>query len=319
MPPRTLDPRIPVDVEHVVLALLVKGDHRIASAAAVRAMLKQIAGGERVTDPRVMVPVPATLPLPGTEYVPQVPPTVPLAPTPPVVRAPPLPSQTGRKSRLGWWLGGGAVAAGGIAIGAWAVLHAPAPAAPGARFAIVAGAQHSCVLGSDRKAACWGDNEAGQTTAPAQPFVQITAGSYHTCGLREDHTVVCWGIDSDGRGRLSGTFSRIAAGGYHTCGLVRDGTIVCNGDNKDGQATAPEGRFVDVGAGTYDSCGVRTPTAQSNAGDARRPARRHRPAGSRAWPSASGSRVRCARPGRSRAGVRTRPGRRTRARARSPS
>jgi alpha-tubulin suppressor-like RCC1 family protein len=135
---------------------------------------------------------------------------------------------------------------------------------------ITAGIWHTCALGSDAKAYCWGNDQFGQlgngstlTLDQHSPFPvempagvsfsSITAGSYHTCALGSDASAYCWG--SDGAGRLGNgdtltlpqdspslvdmptgvTFSSITAGFGHTCALGSDDRAYCWGGDSSGQ------------------------------------------------------------------------------------
>ena len=78
---------------------------------------------------------------------------------------------------------------------------------------ISAGGEHTCALGSDHKAYCWGKNDRGQlgnnsTTNSLVPvaivqgaiptgvkLTQITAGGAHTCALGSNNRVYCWGLN----------------------------------------------------------------------------------------------------------------------------
>jgi alpha-tubulin suppressor-like RCC1 family protein len=86
---------------------------------------------------------------------------------------------------------------------------------PTAATAVAAGASHSCALGRDGQAWCWGLNDHGQTggrrlaaaTAPAPVskdvrFRTLAAGGDHTCAIGIDDALFCWG--SDARGALRG-------------------------------------------------------------------------------------------------------------------
>ena len=138
---------------------------------------------------------------------------------------------------------------------------------------ISTGVNHTCGLGSDGNAYCWGDNGGGRlgtgddTASSNLPklvvqgdrvagvtFSSIFPGFYHTCGLDSDGNAYCWGDNSYGqlgtgddttsynlpklvvRGdRGSGvTFSSISTGFYHTCGLGSDGNAYCWGYNGQG-------------------------------------------------------------------------------------
>ena len=58
---------------------------------------------------------------------------------------------------------------------------------------------------------------------------------------------------------LSGErFVEVAAGGFHSCGIRTDGTVVCWGANWEGQADPPQGEFTVLSSGWDHSCGIRT-------------------------------------------------------------
>ena len=54
-----------------------------------------------------------------------------------------------------------------------------------------------------------------------------------------------------------GRFTQVAAGDYHTCGLRVDGTAACWGWNRFGQSAPPEGRFAQIVSTMHMSCGLR--------------------------------------------------------------
>jgi alpha-tubulin suppressor-like RCC1 family protein len=142
---------------------------------------------------------------------------------------------------------------------------------PGVSFSsLAAGYSHTCALGSDDRAYCWGWNRMGQlgngTTLPVdQPspsqvavpagvtFFSIAGGYIHTCALTSDGRAYCWGSDQYGQlgnGTAQTTdqpspfevempagvsFSSIAAGYGHTCALGSDGRAYCWGWDLYGQ------------------------------------------------------------------------------------
>ena len=65
-----------------------------------------------------------------------------------------------------------------------------------ADYQISPGYTHSCIK-DDSGLKCWGNNNYGQSTAPALDNVhQIEGGGYHSCAL-DDSDVVCWGINDE--------------------------------------------------------------------------------------------------------------------------
>ena len=134
---------------------------------------------------------------------------------------------------------------------------------------ISAGMYHTCSVGTDGTAACWGYNNQGQLgdgtltrrTAPVQvggiaTATQIATGMYHTCARLSNGTAWCWGYNAEGQlgdgtlirrttpVQVSGitTVTQVSAGGgtgsgthEHSAALLADGSIDCWGDNTYGQ------------------------------------------------------------------------------------
>ncbi|GAB1406891.1 chromosome condensation regulator RCC1 [Thermomonas brevis] len=96
---------------------------------------------------------------------------------------------------------------------------------------IAAGNAHACQVRRDGSAACWGDNAAGQTTAPAGTFTQVVAGEHHSCALTADSRVTCWGggiLYPFGSGDAADRFSSVVAlQSVESCGLKLDGSMKC--------------------------------------------------------------------------------------------
>lgn len=135
---------------------------------------------------------------------------------------------------------------------------------------VSAGARHTCAVGSDFFAYCWGDNSQGQlgigTTGPGTDsltlvtdsiqFLAVAAGANHTCGIRStgatDTTqVYCWGDNASGQlgdgasptdrtspVQVGGTteYVFVDAGRAHTCAVeAGTGDVDCWGANDQGQ------------------------------------------------------------------------------------
>ena len=80
----------------------------------------------------------------------------------------------------------------------------------------------------------------------------IGAGGLHSCALESDGTPVCWGNDEKGQSSppADTTLTSITTGGSYTCGLKADGSPICWGENDRGQASPPLGKtFVSVRMG----------------------------------------------------------------------
>ena len=135
---------------------------------------------------------------------------------------------------------------------------AASPVVPGFS-AVSAGGGHTCGLRETGAVECWGNNDVGQTDAPAGRFSAVSAGGGHTCGLRETGAVECWGFNDVGQANApAGRFSAVSAGGWHSCGLREASAVECWGDNRYGQTDALSGRFSAVSAGeTFHTCGLR--------------------------------------------------------------
>lgn len=127
---------------------------------------------------------------------------------------------------------------------------------------IDAGSLHTCALGGEGRAYCWGYNKSGQlgdgstsnASAPVRVLssvrlVAVTAGIDHSCALAVDGTAHCWGRNDAGQlgnstrrsaatpQRVAGgiQFMTVTAGGAHSCGVAVDGVAYCWGANDLGQ------------------------------------------------------------------------------------
>ncbi len=155
-------------------------------------------------------------------------------------------------------------------------------APPNDLISLSAGGRHTCVVTSEQRAFCWGDNSDGQlgdgselgsnvpvevctTASDSCPHgstldspVAIAAGFSHTCALSASAEVSCWGLNSvsqlGGGSRnnsslpvaveaLAADIIEIAAGSSHTCARNSGGALQCWGWNADGR----------LGDGTFSS------------------------------------------------------------------
>lgn len=136
----------------------------------------------------------------------------------------------------------------------------PAQAAPPTLTAISAGGEHTCVLTSDGRVLCAGNNTSGQlgsgtttrpnalwpitlSNPPTVTFTAVSAGDAHTCAIDSDKKVWCWGRNNRGQLGKGDTndadqpvlittltnVTAISAGHEHTCAVKDDGTAWCWG------------------------------------------------------------------------------------------
>ena len=148
---------------------------------------------------------------------------------------------------------------------------------PGPFSDISVGRHHACAVRANRNADCWRISpiywmQPGALNAPSGEFASVSTGTDHSCAVRTDGTGVCWGSNHSRESEIpDGDYLTVSAGpqhghfGYaHSCGITNDGTAVCWGAEYEyggpnhGQAHPPEGKFVDIAAGTSHSCGLRT-------------------------------------------------------------
>jgi alpha-tubulin suppressor-like RCC1 family protein len=164
---------------------------------------------------------------------------------------------------------------GGLGNGASADVNVTVPTAitqPVAFRDLSPGEHMTCAIGTDHRAYCWGDNDAGgvgdnstiDRTTPVAVFTggalsgksiaQISAGTARACALDTAGAAYCWGDNSDGAlgdgtttnadtpqavqvsGVLAGKhLVRIETDQHHTCALDNAGAAYCWGNNSDGQ------------------------------------------------------------------------------------
>jgi len=142
------------------------------------------------------------------------------------------------------------------------VASAIGPPPSRSKVSIVAGGLHTCLVGADGRAFCWGGNDQGQlgtgaSTRLATPaavsaelrFTAVAPGLAHSCAIARGGALWCWGENDHGqlgdrsltsrgapvRSAAGHAFRSIAAGAAHTCGVDTDGAAWCWGSDAHGQ------------------------------------------------------------------------------------
>lgn len=113
----------------------------------------------------------------------------------------------------------------------------PTPVAGNRSFTTIsAGEYHTCALGTDRKAYCWGSDDPPFGSARLAPVLIATpraltlvvSGKLHTCALDDQGRALCWRTGNDVRYvaddlRLVG----LAGGNEVSCGWTEGGAAYC--------------------------------------------------------------------------------------------
>ena len=100
-------------------------------------------------------------------------------------------------------------------------INRTSPKYVGSNFsAVTAGGLHTCALGLDRRAYCWGSAPLGDGTNTDRPtptpvqgtlrFNTLSAGGLHTCGVTTSGEVYCWGSNADGQLGDNSTLNALA-------------------------------------------------------------------------------------------------------------
>lgn len=149
---------------------------------------------------------------------------------------------------------------------------------------IAVGNYNSCVVTSQDRVRCWGENGLLRTSV-SSPYIgdneyindlgdfntsfnikKVAIGEFHQCALGSDSKVYCWGSLRNGAGgfggnrtsnfqslennpvaaSFGGNVADLSTGRNYTCGLLEDGTARCTG----------QGSILGLGLGAFTSIGV---------------------------------------------------------------
>ena len=115
----------------------------------------------------------------------------------------------------------------------------------------------TCGLSIDGAIACWGENDAEQSSPPEGRFDEIAAGRDHACALSYG-ALICWGdrfLDGGETIQEVPPLSDIQAGASFICGLTPDANMACL-DNADRQLDITRGHFIKLAAGLHHVCAI---------------------------------------------------------------
>lgn len=125
--------------------------------------------------------------------------------------------------------------------------------------ALCAGYGHTCILDTQGRLHCFGDNVYGQCAVPIElastKVVSIAAGFRHSCAVTAQGVLLCFGDNSRGQCTVPPSLTNVrlvAAGDFHTCAITADGKLHCFGSNDHGQCNVPKHleHFIAVAAGS---------------------------------------------------------------------
>ena len=133
---------------------------------------------------------------------------------------------------------------------------------------ISAGGLHTCGLRKDGSVGCWGYDGYGDPVDPMPEgeYVSISAGGYHTCGVKPDGSVACWGQEYDKVINEDEDKPDRNSGNYYACHVRADTQLTCLDDGYDADGNVapvlrhpspPEGPFLSVSSGFFQTCGVK--------------------------------------------------------------
>ncbi|RYZ82383.1 MAG: hypothetical protein EOP06_21775, partial [Proteobacteria bacterium] len=103
--------------------------------------------------------------------------------------------------------------------------------------AVSSGVMHTCAIRDDQTLACWGQNDYGQLSLPADlgPVRSAIASRFETCAITSDKSLRCFGRDTSSLPYKAAppltNVARVITGvlGRNTCAVTVEGKVSCWG------------------------------------------------------------------------------------------
>jgi alpha-tubulin suppressor-like RCC1 family protein len=150
---------------------------------------------------------------------------------------------------------GSACALNGTTPTCWGAIEPP-PA--GQLYSLAVGARHACGIQAKSTVACWGLDDDGQASPPADTFIgTLSLNATTSCGIRSvDYTIACWGADDFGRTPPPDGFGEIHINDSTLCALSRSGMLSCSGGDPALPDDHPNATFTALTVGAHHACGL---------------------------------------------------------------
>ena len=121
------------------------------------------------------------------------------------------------------------------------------------------GFDHYCAVSETDKIKCWGSNEYGESTPPAElkNITELSLGMHNTCAIA-DNQVVCWGLSQAGSTTLPSTLlnpKNLTSGIWHHCVQTDEG-LKCWGNPYKEFTSPDDSTLTNIQSGGLFNCGL---------------------------------------------------------------
>ena len=139
----------------------------------------------------------------------------------------------------------------------------PRTSSPDFAGQVSAGGNVTCVITTDQRVVCWGDDANGIVSGASAvtSAVQVSVGFEHACAVKSDTTVFCWGAGLSGSTTVPaglGNVKKVATAMEASCSLSNSGIVTCWGTSANGLTTPPSfsSTPVDISGGDLMFCAL---------------------------------------------------------------